>query len=373
MAQHDSFADLNAPKRRIGILTSGGDCPGLNAVIRAVALHAVIHYGVEVVGIQYGTHGLASNQYKILSPETINLTGTDPLLNQGGTILKSINKPKPGDTLENILRGYANLNLFGLIAIGGDGSLRIINDYAKKGNWKFVGVPKTIDNDVALTEKSVGFSTAISTVAEALEKLSDTAQSHDRIMVVEVMGRTVGHLALYSGVAGGADVILLPEFEYNLHRVWNRIQNIKRSINRKFAIVVVAEGCAIPPEHKSQFKNFGEYVCFELNNIAKEVNEEVEIRSIILGHVQRGGAPVHSDRILASAFGTCAVDQLLQQDQNVMVALQSDKIVSVPIEDVINGGTVGVSLESQVLKTARCLGIYCGEFPKITKNENNSH
>lgn len=361
----DSLANIEIIKRRIGILTSGGDCPGLNAVIRGVALHAVIHYGAEVVGIQYGTHGLATNQYKILCPDTINMTGTDPLLNQGGTILKSINKPKPGDTVERILEGYEKLNLFGLIAIGGDGSLKIINDYAKKGNWKFVGVPKTIDNDVAHTEKSVGFDTAINTVAEALEKLSDTAQSHDRIMVVEVMGRTVGHLALFSGVAGGADAILLPEFEFSLNKVWNRIQNIKRAINRRHAIVVVAEGCQIPAEFKSQFKNFSDYVCAQLVKIAKETEEEVEIRSIILGHIQRGGAPVHSDRILASCFGTAAVDLLIQQDRNMMVALQADKIVPVPIEDVIEGGTVGVSVDSPILKTARCLGIYCGELPKI--------
>ena len=358
----NSFANLDIqPKKRIGILTSGGDCPGLNAVIRAVAFHAAIHYKLEVVGIQYGTHGLSTNQYTILSPDTINLTGTDPLLNQGGTILKSINKPIPGDTEENILRGYEHLNLIGLIAIGGDGSLQIINEYARKGNWKFVGVPKTIDNDVAFTEKSIGFDTAIGTVCEALYKLSDTAQSHDRIMIVEVMGRTVGHLALYSGVAGGADVILLPEFKFNIQRVWNRIQNIKRIINRRFALIVVAEGCAIPPNAKN-FKNFSEYVCFELTKIAKDVQEEVEIRSIILGHIQRGGAPCASDRLLASSFGTYAVDQLINHEKNVMVALKASKVVSVPLEDVIDVGTVGVSIDSQVLKTARSLGIYCGEF-----------
>ena len=349
-------------RRRIGILTSGGDCPGLNAVIRAAAIRATFHYKLDVIGIQYGTHGLAQRKFVNLNTSTLNCSGTDPLLNQGGTILKSINKPIVGDTEEAILSGYKELALDGIIAIGGDGSLKIIHDIAVKGDWKLVGVPKTIDNDVALTERSVGFETAIETVTDALSKLSDTASSHDRIMVVEVMGRTVGHLALHSGVAGGVDVILLPEFDYSVEKVWRKIQMIKTLTGRRFSIVVVAEGCKIP--EGSKFRSFGDHIAAQLKAVSIANSEDVEIRVMVLGHIQRGGQPCASDKTLASSFGVTAVDLLMNQQFNTMVSVQGTKILPQPISEVTRIGTVGVSPDHYLVKTARGLGIYVGEIPR---------
>jgi ATP-dependent phosphofructokinase / diphosphate-dependent phosphofructokinase len=203
-------------KKRIGILTSGGDCPGLNCVIRAAVSHATLTFNWEVVGIPYATQGLLERQTVPLNIHGWDLRGIDPLINMGGTILGSINK---GDTLTAapaILASYEALGLDALIAVGGDGSLKIIHELANMGNWNLVAIPKTIDNDVALTERAIGFDTAVNTVVDAINRLTFTAASHDRVMIVEVMGRTAGHLALHSGIAGGADVILIPEVPYTV-------------------------------------------------------------------------------------------------------------------------------------------------------------
>jgi len=201
-------------QKRLGILTSGGDCPGLNAVIRAVVSHARLTYNWQVLGIPYATKGLLERKTVPLSLHSLDLRGIDPLLNMGGTILGSINK---GDTLahiDEIVASYHALELDALIGIGGDGSLSILNQLQARGNWQFIGIPKTIDNDVAQTERVVGFDTAVNTIVDALNRLTFTAASHDRVMIVEVMGRTAGHLALQAGIAGGADVILITAIPY---------------------------------------------------------------------------------------------------------------------------------------------------------------
>lgn len=229
-------------QKRLGILTSGGDCPGLNAVIRAVVNHATLTYNWQVVGIPYATRGLLEKKAIPLSIHGLDLRGIDPLLNMGGTILGSINK---GDTLahvDEIVAGYHALELAALIGIGGDGSLAILNELQSKGNWQFIAIPKTIDNDVGKTERVVGFDTAVNTIVDALNRLTFTAASHDRVMIVEVMGRKAGHLALHSGIAGGADVILIPEIPYTIKGVCEHLAELRDRWGRRFAIVVVAEG-----------------------------------------------------------------------------------------------------------------------------------
>ena len=198
-------------KKRIGILTSGGDCPGLNCVIRAAVSHATRTYDWQVVGIPYATQGLLERKTVPLSIHGWDLRGIDPLLNMGGTVLGSINK---GDTLahaDEILAGYKAIALDALIIVGGDGSLDIIHQLSVLGNWNLIAIPKTIDHDVAFTERAIGFDTAVNTIVDAINRLIFTAASHDRVMIIEVMGRNAGHLALHSGIAGGADVILIPE------------------------------------------------------------------------------------------------------------------------------------------------------------------
>jgi ATP-dependent phosphofructokinase / diphosphate-dependent phosphofructokinase len=198
---------MSRPKQ-LGILTSGGDCPGLNAVIRAVVSHATLTYDWQVFGIPYATQGLLARQVIPLHVHSFDLRGIDPLLSMGGTILGTINKGNTLACIDEIVASYQALQLDALIGIGGDGSIAILSQLALHGNWQFIAIPKTIDNDVAFTERAIGFDTAVSTITDALNRLTFTAASHDRVMVVEVMGREAGHLALHAGIAGGADVVI---------------------------------------------------------------------------------------------------------------------------------------------------------------------
>ena len=214
-------------KKRIGILTSGGDCPGLNCVIRAAVSHATRTYDWQVVGIPYATQGLLERKTVPLSIHGWDLRGIDPLLNMGGTVLGSINK---GDTLahaDEILAGYKAIALDALIIVGGDGSLDIIHQLSVLGNWNLIAIPKTIDHDVAFTERAIGFDTAVNTIVDAINRLIFTAASHDRVMIIEVMGRNAGHLALHSGIAGGADVILIPEVPYTIKGICNHLTELR--------------------------------------------------------------------------------------------------------------------------------------------------
>ncbi|MBD2518560.1 ATP-dependent 6-phosphofructokinase [Nostoc sp. FACHB-973] len=351
-------------QKRLGILTSGGDCPGLNAVIRAVVSHATLSYNWQVLGIPYATRGLLERKAIPLSIHGLDLRGIDPLLNMGGTILGSINK---GDTLahiEEIVAGYHTLELDALIGIGGDGSLAILNQLQKQGNWQFVAIPKTIDCDVAKTEKVVGFDTAVNTIVDALNRLTFTAASHDRVMIVEVMGRTAGHLALQSGIAGGADVILIPEIPYKIKGVCEHLAELRDRWERRFAIVVVAEGVQIAGNSSSQPSSqkpscgIGQYIADELRCCS---NNEIDIRVSVLGHIQRGGIPSALDRLIATAFGKAAVDLLADGQSAQMVAWQNGQVVAVPLETVLASSPYLVDPNNFLVQTARALNIYVGE------------
>lgn len=362
-------------RKRLGVLTSGGDCPGLNAVIRAVVSHATLTYGWQVVGIPYATRGLLEKKALPLSLHGMDLRGMDPLLNMGGTILGSINK---GDTLaqaEEILQGYRVLGLDALIGIGGDGSLAILHQLALQGNWQFIGVPKTIDNDVALTERVVGFDTAVNTITDALNRLTFTAASHDRVMIVEVMGRKAGHLALQAGIAGGADVILIPEIPYSIREVCRHIEELRDRWGRRFAIIVVAEGAKVAidshtfPGCQTPSCGMGQYITDEIVHCS---STPVDARLSVLGHVQRGGIPSALDRLVATAFGKAAVDLVAQGQSQQMVAWQNGQVTAVPLESVLAHSPIFVDPNNFLVDIARSLGIYVGSFSELSTAQPES-
>lgn len=356
--------------KRIGILTSGGDCAGLNAIIRAV-VHRADGYGWTVIGIHNGTAGLLARpvEYEELG---LNVT-TNNILRMGGTILGTTNKgdpfafPMPDgrivDRSDEVIEGYRQLNLDALIGIGGDGSFRILRELAAKGGINLVGIPKTIDNDLGLTEVSIGHETAVVTATEALDHLQPTAASHSRVMVLEVMGRDAGHIALVSGIAGGADVILIPEIPYRLDRVAAKIESLKRR-GRNFALVVVAEavkteeGEPLLTAHaggKPTYGGIGQYISERIAELTG-----AETRVTVLGHVQRGGTPVARDRLLACAFGVHAVDLIAAGKFDRMVAWQNRQVIDVPILDAIEQYQA-VDPNSTLVHTARGLGICLGD------------
>ncbi|MGM3307775.1 ATP-dependent 6-phosphofructokinase [Anabaena sp. WFMT] len=351
-------------KKRIGILTSGGDCPGLNCVIRAVVSHATLTFNWEILGIPYATQGLLERQTMPLNMHGWDLRGIDPLVNMGGTILGTINK---GDTLahaDEILASYEALALDALIAIGGDGSLNIIHQLANLGNWNLVAIPKTIDNDVALTERAIGFDTAVNTIVDALNRLTFTAASHDRVMIVEVMGRTAGHLALQSGIAGGADVILIPELPYTIRGLCEHLAQLRNRWQRKFAIIVVAEGASHCSEDLDNTASCTSPKCGRGQYIAEQIascsNNQIDTRVSVLGHIQRGGIPSALDRLTATVFGKTAIDLIAQEKYGQMLAWQNGKAVPVPISEVVTHSPALVDSHGDLVQVAHSLGIYVG-------------
>ncbi|MBP0020509.1 MAG: ATP-dependent 6-phosphofructokinase [Cyanobacteria bacterium SBLK] len=360
---------MGEPKR-IGILTSGGDCAGLNAVIRAVVNRAVREYDWEVLGIKSATIGLL-NRPPLAIP--LKLHDADSLLTQGGTILGTTNKGDPfafpmsdgtiKDRSEEIIAGYHQLGLDALIGIGGDGSLAILRRLAQQGNIKLIGIPKTIDNDVGHTELSIGFSTAVDIATEALDRLHFTAASHDRVMVLEVMGRDAGHIALRAGVAGGAHVILIPEIPYHLEKVCQKIRD-RQDAGLHFSIIVVSEAvCTAEGDTLQKLQQFGE--C-RLGGIGQYVADSIskctgaETRVTVLGHIQRGGRPSAMDRILASAFGIAAVDLIAHGKEDLMVAWRDSQVINIPIAEAIKDYRT-VNSQDTLVKTARGLGICLGD------------
>lgn len=356
--------------KKIAILTSGGDCAGLNAVIRAVVLRAEA-LGWEVVGIKQGAHGLLESP-----PETITLhcNNVDTIMmRQGGTILGTTNKGNPfawpmpdgsvRDSSDQMIAGFKSLGCDALIGIGGDGSLSILRHVAQKGGISLIGVPKTIDNDLCLTESSVGFDTAVFVATEALDRLQPTAASHDRIMVLEVMGRDAGHIALTAGIAGGADVILIPEIHYGIQCVADHIKNIRKR-GRNFALVVVSEAVRTAEGEKMLNEYYGGQK--RLGGIGHMIGEQIatlceaETRVTVLGHVQRGGQPTAHDRLLASAFGVHAVDLIAAGTFDRMVAWSNRQVIDVPIAEAIKHNQQ-VSKTGSLVKTARGLGICLGD------------
>lgn len=357
-------------KKRIGILTSGGDCAGLNAAIRAV-VHRAYLLDWEVIGITDGTAGLLRDppEYRVLHVNEFD----GNIMRMGGTILGTTNKGNPfafpmadGSTKNlsgKIVEGFRALNLDAVIGIGGDGSFAILQKLAKQGGINMVGIPKTIDNDIGMTETSIGFDTAVAVATEALDRLQPTAASHDRVMVLEVMGRDAGHIALSAGIAGGADIILIPEVKYSIASLKKKILAVKGS-GRNFALVVVSE--AVKTENGEKFEvayhggekrygGIGQYLC---GKIAEATG--FETRVTVLGHVQRGSSPTYNDRLLASAFGVKAVDLIKEGKFGRMVAWSNRQVIDVAIDDAI-AAYQEVDLNGTLVQTARALGISLGD------------
>ena len=354
--------------KKIGILTSGGDCGGLNAAIRSIFFRAKNKYGMTVFGIKNGTTGLVQRPLDFIELNQKTFSGY--LLKQGGTFLGTTNKgslkakDKIVDQEKLLIDGYHQLGLDGLIIIGGDGSMNILQKIAKKGNLKIVAIPKTIDNDVGATDLSIGFVTAVNVATQALDNLHSTAVSHSRSMILEVMGRDAGHIALSSGIAGGADVILIPEIKYSIKGIINKLNEMKKR-DVKHSLIVVAEAVKMENGKKviHEFKDgqkrlggIGEYIA---NQIMSKT--DIECRVTALGHVQRGAPPTANDRILASAFGVYAVDLLEKGKFDKMVAYKNRKIIDVTINEAIKTYK-NVERNDPLVETALSLGIYIGDI-----------
>lgn len=323
---------------RIGVLTGGGDVPGLNAAIRAVARRA-FQYGWEVVGIRNGWQGMVEGIYEPLTPKSVS-----GILHVGGTILGTsrTNPLKDPKMMERVFANFKAMQLDGLVAIGGDDTLSVAAALAAKG-LPAVGVPKTMDNDVAETDYCIGFDTATTTVADALDKLHTTATAHHRVIVVEVMGRDAGWVAVVGGLAGGADFIAVPESPINMDALCTHLKN-RRDAGKNFAIVVVAEGAKITdlpePEDLGERDAFG-HVRLDKRSLGERVAKEIEkrigfeARTVVLGHLQRGGSPSVFDRVLATRLGVFAVDLIREGRFGYMAALKGNKIVPVELEHAV--------------------------------------
>jgi len=348
----------------IGIATGGGDAPGLNAVIRAATRAAILKYKWKVIGIPDGFDGL-------IWPEKsfeLTLDGVSGILPRGGTILGTTNRGNPfhykttcngketvRDISDDVIANAKKLGIDAIISIGGDGSQKIAHDLSLK-EMKIVGVPKTIDNDLSATELTFGFDTALHTVSDAIDKIHTTAASHHRVMVVEVMGRDCGWIALAGGIAGGAHIILIPEIPFTIANVCKYIAE-REATGRDFTIVVVAEGIKLPPELKENRRSspVGNLIG---DAIAKSAKKEVRVS--VLGHIQRGGTPSPFDRVLATRFGAAAVDLIAEGQFGKMVALRASKIISVDMTEAI-GHLKTVHPDGELVRTARAIGIGFGD------------
>ena len=355
---------------RIGVLTGGGDAPGLNAVIRAVVKSAS-NSGIEVVGLEDSFDGLIEpDRSRGLTPRDV--TG---ILRLGGTILGTTNRGNPfaypvttsdgiHDYSDRVVAMFHKMGLDALVVIGGDGTLAIAHQFGSRG-VPIVGVPKTIDNDIVGTTNCFGFDTAVAFATDAIDRLHTTAEAHHRVMVVEVMGRYAGWIALYAGVAGGADAILIPEIPFDVAVVADRLLARDRW-GAKFSIVVVAEGAFPKGGSLSLIEEAKEGFAERLGGIGVEVCSVLakatrkETRSVVLGHLQRGGAPTSFDRVLATRFGAKAVELIKRGEFGTMVAFDPPDIVARRLDEVV-GRTKTVPLDSDLLLTAKSLGITFGE------------
>ena len=358
--------------KRIGILTGGGDCPGLNAVIRAV-FRTAHNIGWQVLGIEESFGGLLqTKKTRLFKPKDVR-----GILHTGGTILGTSNRGHPfkfpvetpsgveyRDRSDEVVKNFRTLGLEGLVVVGGDGTLSIALGLFRKG-LPVVGAPKTIDNDLSGTVITFGFDTAVSVATEALDRLHTTASSHRRVMVLEVMGRNTGWIALHSGVAGGADVILIPEIPFDMAAVVEKIRNRNRR-GRNFSIVVVAEGATPVGGMKLFRENAGKGYEGRLGGIGEQVAEQIEVvtgqecRSLVLGHLQRGGQPTNFDRLLGTRFGSTAVRLARDRGWGRMVALAPPAITSVPFEKAV-GRLKRVPKRSDIIRAARDLGTSFGD------------
>jgi len=356
----------NSVTKRFGILTAGGDCPGLNAAIRGICRAAHDRYGMEIIGIANGFRGLIEEDVRILRPEDI--TG---ILTRGGTILGS-SREKPFtptsdddviDKVSAIKETYAKLGLDCLVVLGGNGTNTTGYKLSHEG-LNVIGLPKTIDNDIFGTDKTFGFDSALTIGTEAIDRLHSTAQSHSRIIVIELMGHKAGWLSLYAGVAGGADVILLPEFPYDIHVISRHLEKRAKS-GSMFSIVVAAEGALSVKEAEMDKKDRkklrtenGPSVAYR---VAQKIHEDtgMETRATVLGYVQRGGIPSASDRILATSLGTAAAELLANGKYGRMLALQGDRIGDVDLS-IPEGKVKNVPTDHYIIDTAKAVGTCMG-------------
>jgi 6-phosphofructokinase 1 len=356
--------------KRIGVLTGGGDAPGLNAVIRAVVKSAY-NNGIDVIGLEDSFDGLLDpSRTRPLKPKDV--TG---ILRLGGTILGTTNRGNPfeyptdepdgkADYSGRVIETFQQMKLDALVVIGGDGTLHIAHQFYLLG-IPLVGVPKTIDNDIVGTTSCFGFDTAVSFAADAIDRLHSTAEAHKRIMVVEVMGRYAGWIALHAGVAGGADVILIPEIPFDIDTVVARLRE-RESFGARFSIVVVAEGAKpaggtvtlIEERRRGHVERLGGIGAVIATALQEKTGKEA--RYVVLGHLQRGGAPTAFDRVLATRFGGKAVELLMRGVYGRMVANNPPDIVHIPLADVV-GKTKTVPLDNDLLRTARAVGVAFGD------------
>lgn len=355
--------------KRIGVITSGGDCSGLNAAIRAITF-AAIAKGWDVYGIHNGSNGLI---VRPMEYERLTLASFEfPFAIMGGTMLGTNNSPimahdngrreKIDDkvVMERFKEGVQKLKLDALVVIGGDGSMPIIADLCKHARISMIGIPKTIDNDAPGTDLSIGFSTAREVVTDAMDKLDTTAASHHRVMLVEVMGRTAGHLALQSAITGFADAVLIPEIPYSYPNLVKHLRTAQRK-GRGHALVVIAEGIKRPDGKYSTINNG-----LNFNGVSQYFEQCLkrdgfEVRTNILGHIQRSGNPVAADRLLASAFGVHATELLAKGKTNRVVVHQAGSVTDISLRESIKLGTTGVNPKGEIVRTAKALGIYVGE------------
>lgn len=362
-----------AGKRSIAILTGGGDCPGINAVIRALTKKAILKYGMEVIGIQDGFDGLIRDRHRKLGYNDVS-----GILTMGGTILGTSNTSNPyqwaepkgkelvfKDVSRTALANLRALKVDGLVCVGGDGTLGIAGRLVRDGA-RIVGVPKTIDNDLRGTDVTFGFDSAVAVAADAVDRVHSTAQSHHRIMIVEVMGRRAGWIALYGGVAGGGDIILIPEIPYSIEAIAAKVNDRKKR-GKRFSIIVIAEG-AKPVGGEIVVKRLVEksFEPVRLGGVGFVLGEQieraigVETRTVVLGHLQRGGSPTANDRILATQLGVEAVDLIVRKEFGRMVAVRGGSMTSVSLE-MAAGGPRLVPLDHHLIAAARALGTSFGD------------
>ena len=360
-------------KRRFAVLTGGCDCPGLNAVIRAV-IKTFLQNDCEVFGIYNGFNGLINGNLKLM-----NYADVSGILPRGGTILGTTNRDNPFkfaveengelvyyDMRDKVVENLQKHDIEALVVIGGDGSLNIGAKLARECGIKVVGVPKTIDNDLPCTERTFGFDTAVAMATEAVDRLHTTAESHHRVMALEVMGRYAGWIALHSGIAGGADVILIPEIPYDIDAVIKKIED-RKDKGKDFSIVVVAEGAKpIGGELSVARVVKGSFEPIRLGGagekLVREIEERtgIESRCTVLGYLQRGGSPSSYDRILSTRYGVAAAEACLRGEYNVMVSLENDQIVTVYIQKAASSPRL-VPVDSEIIRTGRQIGICFGD------------
>ena len=350
--------------RCIGIGTGGGDAPGLNAVIRAVVKSAILNYKWKVIGIPDGFDGLIWPERSV----ELNLKSISGILPRGGTILGTTNRGNPfqykschnghetvRDISDEVLANAKKLGMDAVITVGGDGSQKIALELFQKG-MKIVAVPKTIDNDLCATDVTFGFDTAVTTATDAVDKIHTTAESHHRVMVIEVMGRDAGWIALHSGIAGGAHVILIPEIPFTLQNVCDYVRR-REGYGKRFTIVVVAEGISLPPEmkHMSRSMPVGNMMGDAIALLSRK-----DVRVSVLGHIQRGGSPTPFDRVLATRFGVAAVDLIATGQFGKTVCLKGEHVRAVDIADAI-GQMKSIDPRGELVGTARAIGICFGD------------